>query len=79
MAKMDVMVFIVVFAIFFGGLFLIILNGYNVWVETGDLLEHCKNNGYDGIRYEEVNFFIDEPKCANWTIEEEFKNNRRRR
>lgn len=79
MSKADIIVAIVFFTIFFGGIFVIIMNGYDEWIETKELLEHCKDNGYDGIRYEEVNFFRDEPRCANFTIEEEFKNNRRRK
>ena len=72
MNRSDFIIAVVFFVIFFGGIFVIIINGYNTWNETADLLEYCKDNGYDGIRYETVNFMRDEPKCANFTIEDKF-------
>ena len=40
--------------------------------DVKDLLNYCKDNGFDGVRYEEVNFFQDEPKCAMFTTEDKY-------
>lgn len=77
MGKSDIIIGVIIFVVFFAGVFAILINGYNEFHETADLLEHCKDNGYDGIRYEQVNFFKEEPRCANFTIEEKFKMDRK--
>ncbi len=55
----------------------IVLGGMGLFIYSGmqeaqGLLNHCKENGYDGVRYEEVNFIKDELKCANFTVEDEY-------
>ncbi len=75
----DTIMSVIIIIILLIGMFLVSIWGYNVFVETGDLMEYCKENGYDGIRYEKVNFLREEPKCVHFTIEEEFKKSRGRR
>lgn len=72
MNKSDITITVVLAIILFGGIFAIVLSGYNDFVKIEPLIQYCKDNGYDGIRYEEASFLRDEPRCANFTIEERF-------
>lgn len=57
---------------------LVIIGGVGLYTYTKlqdleGLFDYCKKNGYDGIRYEQVNFLREEPLCANFTIEERYE------
>lgn len=45
----------------------------NAWQHDTGLMEYCKENGFDGMRYETVGFLTKEPRCAMSTIEEEYR------
>lgn len=42
-------------------------------VETAKLLDACKENGFDGIRFERVGLFQEEPVCTYFTKAEKVK------
>ena len=46
---------------------------YDQVMHIGDFIEFCQQEGYDGIRYEKVNFMRDEPRCTNFTPEDRYK------
>lgn len=56
------------------------LYSYNKIIEAEEFIEHCKANGYDGIRFEQVNILKEVPHCANFTdlerVENEFYSKR---
>lgn len=41
--------------------------------DVADFIGFCQEEGYDGIKYEKVNFMKDEPRCANFTAEDRYK------
>lgn len=54
-------------------MFGIVLVIYNAMEEAEDLMKHCQANGYDGIKWEEVNFMKDTLVCTNFTHAEKVK------
>ncbi len=46
------------------------LYAYSEIDKTASLIDSCKYNGYDGIRYEKINYFMEKPRCAYFTDEE---------
>ncbi len=38
--------------------------------KASDTLDECKDQGYDGVRYEKVNYFQEKLICATFTDEE---------